>query len=74
MSDMQFRENVLAMHLATQAAVRAIITTHPAPAELAKALNFEGEESFSLLLGKRVSDDAIEAFRDSFAAFQSASG
>lgn len=74
MNDSQFRENVLAMHLATQAAVRAIITTHPASAELAKALHFDGEESLSLLLGKQVSDDAIEAFRDSFEAFQSALG
>jgi len=52
------------MAFAVQSILRALITSHPAPGELLRAMKSEGEETYALLLARQVPDESLDAFRD----------
>lgn len=60
----QLQAGTFGLVCAFQAVARALITAHPNPDELMRALKFEGEESLSGLLSMQVPDASLDAFRD----------
>ncbi len=62
----QIKAATFGMFCAVQAAIRAIVTTHPDIDALLIALKAEGEESFSSLLATKAPDESLDAFRDTW--------
>ena len=61
MSDENQQEKIYGMMAALQAAIRALMKSHPNPSVLFQEIQKENEETIALLTGQPISDSAIQA-------------
>lgn len=58
----QLRAELAGAQMALGTAIRALITTHPDPAALIAAMEFEHQESLAILENTPIQDRALEAY------------